>query len=1093
MVMAKLDELFNAARRIEAPDARRAYLERACGDDMALKARVERLLRVHEEEPTFLEAPAVPKTARTVAIVREGPGTQIGVYKLVELIGEGGFGVVYRAEQQQPMRRSVALKILKPGMDSRPVVARFEVERQALALMDHPNIARVLDGGETASGRPYFVMELVKGVPITRYCDEQQLTPHERLGLFVSVCGAVQHAHQKGIIHRDLKPSNVLIAVYDDRAVPKVIDFGVAKATGPKLTEETLVTEVGSVIGTVEYMSPEQAEPDQSDIDTRGDIYSLGVLLYELLTGTTPLRPQRLRGAGVLELLCMIREEEPPTPSTRLGATAELPAIAASRGLEPKKLRGLVRGDLDWIVMKCLEKDRTRRYETANALARDIERYLNEEPVEASPPSAGYRLRKFARKNRKLLAVAAGFTLLLVAGTIVSTWEAWRATLAEQATSRERDRVLAEKERADQQANIAQAVNDFLQQDLLGQADIGNQPLRGGVDRNRDIKVGELLDRAAGATEGKFLDQPLTEAAIRLTLGKTYQGLGRFEEAQPHLERSILLRTVHLGADHPDTLSSKSALAWQYHHQGKYDLAEPLLVEVLQELTAQLGADHPNTMTSKRNLASLYMDQGKYKRAEPLYLEVVQAQTSKLGADHPNTLRSKNGLALLYHLEGKFDRSELLYLEVIEARRSKLGIDHPNTLGSKSGLAGLYLHRGKYDLAEPLYQEVIQTQASKLGANHPDTLRTKSGLALLYYYQTKYDRAEPLYQEVIDGLTSKLGADHPDILSNKKQLAMLYGQQEKYDRAVAIYQEVIHAETSKLGADHPNILRSKNNLATLYVQQEKIDLAEPLYQEVIQGQTSKLGADHPNTLNTKNNLARIYHHERKFAEAEPLYHEVIRGQTSKLGADHPDTLNTKNNLAELYRDDEKYDRAEPLFREVVEGARSRLGLAHAETQTYFRNLCACHEQMEQPARAEPLWRELAAFLKQRAGADSPAYAHELAALGRNLLQQKRFIEAEPLLRESLASGEQKEAGTWTMFHARSLLGGSLLGQQKFAEAEPLLRQGYEGMKEHEAQTPEGAKARLTEALERIVQLYDAWGKPDKAAEWRKKLEVRKAM
>jgi hypothetical protein len=325
------------------------------------------------------------------------------------------------AEQTAPVKRVVALKVIKAGLDSRQVLARFEAERQALALMDHPNIARVLDAGTTENGRPYFVMELVKGVSITRYCDERRLTPRERLELFIPVCQAVQHAHQKGIIHRDLKPSNVLVALYDGHPVPKVIDFGVAKAAGPKLTERTLYTEFGSVVGTLEYMSPEQAELNQLDVDTRSDIYSLGVLLYELLAGSTPMDRARLQRAALLEVLRIIREEEPPRPSTRLSTTEELPSIAANRGTEPRRLSGLVRGELDWIVMKCLEKDRARRYETANGLAVDLQRYLADEPVQACPPSAAYRFRKFARRNRTaVLAAAAVATAVLLALVVLA-------------------------------------------------------------------------------------------------------------------------------------------------------------------------------------------------------------------------------------------------------------------------------------------------------------------------------------------------------------------------------------------------------------------------------------------------------------------------------------------------------------------------------------------------------------------------------------------------------------------------------------------------------------------------------------------------
>jgi WD40 repeat protein/tRNA A-37 threonylcarbamoyl transferase component Bud32 len=436
----QIESILAAAVEVDSDVERRDFLEEACAGDAELKRRIEELVENHFRAGSFLEQPAVAPSATGELLSNnpltsdpqpiEGPGTRVGPYKLLQQIGEGGMGAVFMAEQSQPVQRRVALKIIKPGMDSRQVIARFEAERQALAVMDHPNIAKVFDAGTTETGRPYFVMELVKGVPITQYCDQRRLTPKERLELFIPVCQAVQHAHQKGIIHRDLKPSNVLLALYDGNPVPKVIDFGIAKATGPKLTERTLFTEFGQIVGTLEYMSPEQAELNQLDIDTRSDVYSLGVLLYELLTGTTPLEKKQLRDVAVLELLRLIREVEPPKPSTRLSRTDELPSIAANRGLEPNKLSGLVRGELDWVVMKALEKDRNRRYETANSLALDLQRYLHDEPVQACPPSAVYRMRKFARRNKVALITASvvAFTILLaVAGLAVSTVLVWQA------------------------------------------------------------------------------------------------------------------------------------------------------------------------------------------------------------------------------------------------------------------------------------------------------------------------------------------------------------------------------------------------------------------------------------------------------------------------------------------------------------------------------------------------------------------------------------------------------------------------------------------------------------------------------------------
>jgi eukaryotic-like serine/threonine-protein kinase len=719
--------IFLDALEQEPPEAVAAFLDSACAGDQSLRLRVEELLKAHRDAGSFLGGS--PMTgSRTEEADFERPGTSLGPYKLLEQIGEGGFGVVFMAEQQQPVRRTVALKVIKPGMDSRQVIARFEAERQALALMDHPNIAKVFDAG-VDSGKPYFVMELVKGIPITEYCDRHQLTPRDRLTLFISVCQAVQHAHQKGIVHRDLKPTNVLVAAYDGLPIPKVIDFGIAKALGQPLTEKTLVTGFAGIIGTLEYMSPEQAEFNARDIDTRADIYSLGVLLYELLTGTTPIPKEKFKQAAINESLRLIREEEPPKPSSRLSESKErLASISAQRMLEPARLTKEVQGELDWIVMKALEKDRSRRYETANGFLRDIQRYLNEEPVEACPPSTTYRLRKFARRNRKVLSTMVAFFLLMMLATLVSTWLAIRMIQAEQAMGRERDHAVSEKARAEEQAAVAKAVNEFLQNDLLAQASADAQA---GPGRRPDpnLKVRTLLDRASDSILHQFDTQPIVEANIRNTMGVAYSGLGQYQQAEKHFARARELYLREVGPEDARGLRATNNLANAFLGQRRPDEACKLFEEVVQISRRVFGPDHADTLGPMNNLANVLSRLGRWDEARKLHEETLEARRRVLGPEDRATLQSMNNLADVLRTLGQFGQSRKLQEEALEGQRRVLGAEHPQTLGSMYNLALLLALEGKLEESFRLQEQVLETRRRALGPNHPDTIASLNELA----------------------------------------------------------------------------------------------------------------------------------------------------------------------------------------------------------------------------------------------------------------------------------------------------------------------------------------------------------------------------
>ena len=1054
------------------PSERARYLDEHC-DDEALRARVVRLLENDAcDMKGFLNSPVVSAVSPTGCGTEEvgdsnlALGAKIGPYKLLQQVGEGGFGVVFMAEQEEPVRRRVALKVIKAGMDTKAVIARFEIERQALALMDHPSIARVLDAGSTASGRPYFVMELVKGVPITEFCDEAELDTRRRLELFCDVCRAVQHAHQKGVIHRDLKPSNILITLRDDEPQVKIIDFGIAKATGQKLTEKTLFTAYGQMIGTPVYMSPEQAVISEFDVDTRSDVYSLGILLYELLTGLTPIDPEALRNVGFDELRRMIREETPSKPSTKLSTlTPEVKlAVAARRRASPRTLRKECDGDLDWIVLKALEKERARRYASASAFAEDIERHLRSEPVSAAAPSTSYKLRRFVRRNRRSVAAAAVVFFILVVATIFSSWLAW---VADQALD-DKEKALAaeeaERRRAEERLTQIENANGILSSIFEGLDPVeiheSHRPLQ-------DV-IADKLDRAINDLVGDSTGDPLVVAETQASLGRALLALGKPNRAVAVLERVRDTLRMELGAKHPDTLASMSRLAAGYEAAGQLKRSLPLRERVFELSREKLGADHIDTLTSMNNLAVSYELAGQLERSLPLKRQVFEAHREKLGADHPETLTSMSNLAVGYLVAGQPERSIPLHERVFELMKAKLGPDHPHAVKYMGNLAAAYDAVGQLKKSLALHQQVLALLKEKLGADHPDTLTSMNNLAEGYRAAGQLEKSTLLHEQVFELTKAKLGTEHPHTLFSMSNLALSYQVAGQLERSIPLQEKNFHLMRGKLGADHPDTLRTMSRLARSYGRIGWVERALALLENVLELRKAKLGADHPATLGNMHTLALGYGNVGQLDKAIVVAEELVDLSVLKLGASHPDAVSYREDFALL----EKIATAHERYRAKLEAN----GSTHIDTLLALRDLAQCYMATGGLSQAESMLLKILKGMKDRAKDDAI----------------KRFTV--DLLGRCLSARGPTNPSRWLTHRSQSIHGAALLEIEEYAEAERLLVVGYEGLVLKEPSIPEADRGCIPDALERLVEFYDARaaeGDSEMVAKYRKLLEKRR--
>ena len=806
-------------------EERVAFLARACGGDHELRRKVEALLKSHEQIGDFLQEPPdeAVSQARIAATAEEKPLERIGRYKLLQQIGEGGCGVVFMAEQEEPVRRRVAVKIIKPGMDTKSVIARFEAERQALALMDHPSIAKVFDGGATESGRPYFVMELVRGVKITEYCDEHLLTTEERLKLFIQVCAAIQHAHQKGIIHRDIKPSNILVTITSEgEPLPVVIDFGIAKpTTNQRLTDKTLFTAFDMFIGTPAYISPEQAALTNTDVDTRTDIYSLGVLLYELLTGLKPFDTTELLKQGIDEIRRVIREQEPVRPSTRLSKlnSVDLTTAAQRRRSEPPKLIRAISGDMDWIVMKAMEKDRARRYETASGLALDVKRFLDHEAVLARPPSKLYRFRKSVQRNKFLFFGIGAIAMFLIVSLIVVS----AALAKERQTRREAE---ADKRIANAEAIKSKQVTQFLEGMLGG---VGPD-----VALGRDTAIlREILAQAATRVGKELTNQPAVEAELRSVIGTLYQKIGEFPRAEEMQRAALAIRRKHFGSESPEAATSLNDLGLALIACGKLSEAAEVHREALEIRRRHFGNENTDVAVSQNNLAHVCTQTGRLPEAEALARVALATRQKLLGNESLEVADSLRNLVIILGERGKWAESEATAREVLSMRRRLHGPEHTSVAWALIDLAWAAGGNGKQQEAEALEREALEMRRELLPPEHPDVAYSLYVVGDRMRQRGNLTNAYPLLSEALSLQRKVHDEGNPETLYSLRSLGLLYQAQNKWSEAETMFREALVAWRKRAGNDDPQTLYALRNLAESLEGQGKWADAETVHREAL--------------------------------------------------------------------------------------------------------------------------------------------------------------------------------------------------------------------------------------------------------------------
>jgi eukaryotic-like serine/threonine-protein kinase len=799
-------------------------------------------------------------------------------------------GQVWLAEQTAPVKRQVALKVIKAGRYDSAAMQRFDLERQSLAIMDHPAIAKVLDADSTPEGQPYFVMEYVPGLPITTYCDQKRLATRDRLELFVKVCEGVQHAHQKAIMHRDLKPSNVLVVEVDGQPQPRIIDFGIAKAVSPQSTDATNVTRLGAMVGTPGYMSPEQSDPGILDVDTRTDVYSLGVVLYELLTSTLPFDPEQWRKKPIDEVLRQLREDDPPSPSTRLSSGEQTLAAAEKRQTEPKQLVSTLRGDLDWIALKALEKDRTRRYGTPSELAADIVRYLKNEPVAARPASTAYRLGKYARRHRVAVTAAAILMLFLIGFGVTEMVQVQRIT-------RERDR--------------ANWITDL----IVGMFKISDP----NEARGNTVTAREILDKASNDIRNGVTTDPEVQSSLMYTMASTYVNLGLYSRAYALAESALENRKRLFGAANPKTLESMNQVGWILDREGHDLEAEKLTRQALETESRVLGREDTHTLEAMDNLAIIVGKEGRYPEQEKLERELFEIRSRIFGTDNPRTIRAMANLASAVSLQGRSGEAEKMYRETLEVERRVLGAEHPQTLATMHNLANIFQDEGRYREAEDLYRQTLAIEERVLGPEHPDTADTMTTLAnALSIGEGRSTEAEELYRKSAAIERRVVGPEHPNTIRALEGLANVLSGEGHYEEAEKMLRDILAVRQRTLGPEHTDTLLTKYNLAEVLIKERRFGEAEKWLRETEEAQARTLGTANPDTLASQATIARILAKEGRYQEAENTARQAYQVQLSTLGPQHADTLNSLQILGTVLVHRHEYGLAKKLFSDTIE-------------------------------------------------------------------------------------------------------------------------------------------------------------------------------